>query len=234
MEYHGAAAAGAPSRRRDGDLASLGRFLGEARLMHRSLFGELVGRLSSQGGPPDSAQVAHELVRTGVLTAYQGAAIYQGKGKGLLIGPYIVLDKLGGGGMGMVFKAFHRDHRVVVALKILPPSFSRRSQAIVDRFRREAVALAKTQHPNIVCSFETPALKGLAGPRPHLGMAMDHDCESFQQSIPNHGKLGISRGIRGAGRKRSLIAIVFVFLVVCLIFLVLLEALELLEQPVEL
>ena len=100
------------------------------------------------------AQVAHELVRTGVLTAYQAAAIYQGKGKGLSIGPYIVLDKVGGGGMGMVFKAFHRDHRVVVALKILPPSFSRRSRAIVERFRREAVALARIQHPNIVCSFE--------------------------------------------------------------------------------
>jgi eukaryotic-like serine/threonine-protein kinase len=147
-------AAGDPSPRRDGDITSLGRFLAEARLLHRDRFGELVARLSTKSGPPEVARIARELVRTGVLTAYQAAAIYQGKGRGLLIGPYLVLDKLGAGGMGMVFKAIHRDHRLVVALKLLPPSYSRRSRAIVDRFRREAEALAKLQHPNIVCSFE--------------------------------------------------------------------------------
>src|SRR5436309_2620280 len=91
MEPHKAAAADAPSPRHDGDFESLGRFLDEARLMHRSLFGELVDRVSTEDSLPDMVQVAHELVRTGVLTAYQAAAIYQGKGKSLLIGPYIVL-----------------------------------------------------------------------------------------------------------------------------------------------
>jgi serine/threonine protein kinase len=148
------AAAGASSPRSAGDIASLGRFLAEARLVHQDRFHELVDRLSTESGPPDVARVAHELVRSGMLTAYQAAAIYQGKGNGLLIGPYTVLDKLGAGGMGMVFKAIHRDHGWVVALKLLPPSYSRRSRAIVERFRREAEALAKIQHPNIVCSFE--------------------------------------------------------------------------------
>jgi serine/threonine protein kinase len=122
--------------------------------VHRDHFQEIIGRLSTESGPPDVARIAHELVRSSILTAYQAAAIYQGKGNGLLIGPYLVLDKLGAGGMGMVFKAIHRDHGWVAALKLLPPSYSRRSRAIVERFRREAEALAKIQHPNIVCNIE--------------------------------------------------------------------------------
>ncbi len=38
--------------------------------------------------------------RTGKVTAYQAAAVYQKKGRGLLVGNYLILDKLGQGGMG--------------------------------------------------------------------------------------------------------------------------------------
>ena len=93
-------------------------------------------------------------MRKRLLTAYQAAAIYQGKARGLCVGPYVVLDYLGRGGMGMVFKAKHREHQNLVALKVLPPSFSRRDSAVVDRFRREAEALARIRHPNIVGCLE--------------------------------------------------------------------------------
>jgi serine/threonine protein kinase len=66
----------------------------------------------------------------------------------------VVLDKVGTGEMGMVFKAVHRELRCVVALKVLPPSFPAGNWAIVERFRREAESLAKLNHPNIVQCFE--------------------------------------------------------------------------------
>ena len=101
----------------------------------------------------DSRQLARELVDAGRLTAYQAGAICQGKSKGLLIGRYTVLDKLGAGGMGMVFKAQHRRLKQVVALKILPPSLTRNPE-LVQRFHREAETAAKLNHPNIVRAID--------------------------------------------------------------------------------
>ncbi len=103
---------------------------------------------------------AAELIRLGKLTPYQAAAIRQGKTKGLSIGEYIVLDKIGSGGMGLVFKARHRQLARIVALKLLPPSFSR-DRAAVIRFRREAAAAAKFRHRNIVAAIEAGETHGL-------------------------------------------------------------------------
>jgi serine/threonine protein kinase len=133
--------------------ATLDQFLSELRLVHRGSFSELVGRLSTEEGPPDVARVADELVRIQVLTPYQAAALHRGDGKGLLVGPYVVLDRIGPGGAGMAFKAVHREHRAVVALKVLPPSFDRGNRAVVERFRREAESLARIHHPNIARCF---------------------------------------------------------------------------------
>src|SRR5689334_7674652 len=73
------------------------------------------------------------------------------------IGHYLVLGKLGSGGMGEVFLA--RDPRLErdVALKMLPPEFVN-SRERLERFRREALALAAINHPNIatIYGFEEP------------------------------------------------------------------------------
>src|SRR4051794_19639489 len=53
-----------------------------------------------KGAPRDSEELARELVRQKKLTAYQAQTIYQGQGKSLLLGNYVILDKLGQGGMG--------------------------------------------------------------------------------------------------------------------------------------
>ncbi|HKI19644.1 MAG TPA: hypothetical protein VKA15_17285, partial [Isosphaeraceae bacterium] len=90
--------------------------------------------------------LARALVRAGRLTLYQSAAIYQKKSRGLLIGNYLILDKLGQGGMGVVFKATQRKTAKVVALKILPPSFARDQQAVL-RFKREIEAAGRLNHP---------------------------------------------------------------------------------------
>ena len=73
----------------------------------------------------DVPTLATLLVRNNHLTGYQAAALLQGKARGLVVGPYLVLSKCGQGGMGVVFKVRHRPTGQVAALKILPPSLVR-------------------------------------------------------------------------------------------------------------
>lgn len=68
---------------------------------------------------------------------------------GTLIGQYRLQHLLGKGGMGSVYKAVHTQLSRDVAIKILPPDLARDPE-FVKRFKREAMALAKLQHANIV------------------------------------------------------------------------------------
>jgi serine/threonine protein kinase len=112
----------------------------------------------------DAAQgvlgLSRALVQAGKLTSYQAAAVYQKKSRGLLIGNYLILDKLGQGGMGMVFKARHRTLGRTGALKILPPSFTR-DRAVVMRFRREFEAAGRLKHVNLVAAREANEDRGV-------------------------------------------------------------------------
>jgi serine/threonine protein kinase len=104
--------------------------------------------------------LSRALQAAGRLTPYQAAAIYQRKSRGLLIGNYLILDKLGAGGMGMVFKARHRRLNRIVALKILPPSFARDRTAVL-RFKREVEAAGRLKHPNIVAALDADEDRGV-------------------------------------------------------------------------
>src|SRR5205823_12460169 len=75
---------------------------------------------------------------------------------------YEILSEIGSGAMGVVYKALHRDLHRIVALKML------RGVALCDplfreRFRAEAAAVAKLQHPNIIQVFEIGAAATLTG-----------------------------------------------------------------------
>jgi tRNA A-37 threonylcarbamoyl transferase component Bud32 len=107
----------------------------------------------------DVQEFARELVRQKKLTSFQATAIYQGRAPSLLYGNYVVLDKLGQGGMGMVFKARHRRMNRVVALKVMSPGAMKAPDA-VKRFRREVEAAARLTHPNIVAAFDADEARG--------------------------------------------------------------------------
>lgn len=101
----------------------------------------------------DGETVARRLVAAGQLTAFQAEAVRNGRFNELFIEHYLVLDRLGAGGMGTVFKARHRRMKRVVAIKVLSRAVGQTDQ-FVQRFQREVEAVARLSHPNIVMAHD--------------------------------------------------------------------------------
>ncbi|MDA0833293.1 MAG: SUMF1/EgtB/PvdO family nonheme iron enzyme [Planctomycetota bacterium] len=109
--------------------------------------------------PQHGEDLAKYLVHEKHLTAWQAKSLIKGDHKKLVLGNYVILDKLGQGGMGMVLKAEHKRMRRIVALKTLPAQVVDNADAIA-RFHREVQAAAKLTHPNIVTAFDADEADG--------------------------------------------------------------------------
>ncbi len=100
------------------------------------------------------------MVERNILTVFQAEQLLAGRGSECLIaGRYRVLEKLGEGGMGTVYKAQDTNLDRVVAIKVLPAGRLSDADAIA-RFQREAKALARLSHPHIIQAYDSGSDQG--------------------------------------------------------------------------
>jgi eukaryotic-like serine/threonine-protein kinase len=109
---------------------------------------------------PEARDLARELIQLELLTPYQANQLLTGKGRSLLVGPYQILERLGEGGMGRVFKVRHLRLCKLVALKVIRPE--RVTDPVASaRFLREIQAAARLAHSNVVLVFDTGEADGV-------------------------------------------------------------------------
>ncbi len=137
----------------------------EKFIQHLEESGILVGDtikdfVPPKASPKDAEDLAKELVRKKKLTRFQAEEIYKGKAKSLVLGNYVLMEKIGAGGMGQVFKAEHRRMKRLVAIKLLPAAMTR-DKASIARFEREVEAAAKISHANIVAAHDADCFNGI-------------------------------------------------------------------------
>ena len=166
-------------------LSQFVKSLTKSGLMTSQQVEAFIEKLPPEKKPEDGKTLAQELVRHKKLTKFQAQAVYQGKTKGLTLGDYVVLDRIGQGGMGQVFKARHKVMKRVVALKTLPAAATN-SERAVQRFHREVEVAARLSHPNIVTAHDAGESHGL-----HY-LVMEHvDGDDLATVVKQRGRLTV-------------------------------------------
>src|SRR6185437_14147344 len=142
---------------------------------------------ASQPLTSEPGRLAGLLVRDGMLTHFQAEQFLQGKWKRFTIGKYKVLERLGAGGMGSVYLCEHKLLRRRVAVKVLPTAKAEDSSSL-ERFYREARAVAALDHPNIVRAYDIDQDDKL-----HF-LVMEHvDGSSLQDIVKKNGPMDVLR-----------------------------------------
>jgi serine/threonine protein kinase len=140
--------------------------------------------------PEDPRGLAVQLIRAGLLTPFQARFLLVGKWRNLLLaGKYKLLELIGAGGMGNVYRAEHIFMRRKVAIKVLPTHLTEYPSA-VQRFYREARAVAALDHPNIVRAHDVDREGHL-----HFIVMEYVDGISLQELVKQNGPLSVGRSV---------------------------------------
>ena len=138
---------------------------------------------------PDAEALARALIEAGKLTRYQMKEVFQGHTDTLVLGEYVILDEIGAGGMGKVFKARHRVMKRLVALKVMAAKLVDSPESL-GRFQREVEAAARLNHPNIVTAYDA----GHHGDTHFLVMEYVHG-QDLSHLVRKHGTLSVEQAV---------------------------------------
>ncbi len=130
----------------------------------------------------EAQDLAEHLVQQGLLTPFQAERILQGKCQGLVLGPYVLLEAVGSGSMGQVYRAASKNDNNYYAVKVLP----RRSMWNVRLARRQVRAFQNFQHPTVVPFLDVGTAGGL-----HYLVWPFVDGTPLEQIVQNQGPLPV-------------------------------------------
>ena len=149
-------------------------------LIDRGPLDQVVGEFLRRNPRAEAPALAEHLVDQGTLTAFQAERILNGKSAGLVLGPYVLLDAIGSGSMGQVYKASSKNDNAHFAVKVLP----RRSMWNVRLARRQVRSFAAFSHPAVVPFVDV----GTAGGLHYLAWPLVEGT-TLESVIQHHGKL---------------------------------------------
>ncbi|HUY36423.1 MAG TPA: serine/threonine-protein kinase [Pirellulales bacterium] len=131
--------------------------LKKSRLLETEQLAQVAARVAAEKGltPP---RLAKDLVGRGWITEWQARQLLSGR-YGFFMGKYKLLERLGGGGMGVVFKAHHSMTDRTVALKVMARSLVK-DPAAAARFQREVRLVCALNHPNIIAAYDADCAAG--------------------------------------------------------------------------
>jgi len=143
---------------------------------------EVQDRFVRGPGLNNSVALAQRLVEEGTLTDFQARRLLKGK-KSLAFGRFALLDHLGQGARGRVFKARHRLMDRVVALKVVLLDGTLSTESVA-RFFREMKIVALLDHPNVVRAIDADVHEGC----PYIVMEY-LEGDDFGHVFARHGPL---------------------------------------------
>jgi serine/threonine protein kinase len=139
------------------DRSTFLRDLRRARLPSAPAIEAAFARLPESDEAP---AIARALVAGGLLSRFQARQLLAGKASRLTLGAYCLVEPLGRGGAGRVYKAVHTTMARAVAIKVIPRRVLKQGGDL-NSFKREVQAAAQLQHPNIVTAYDAAQSKGV-------------------------------------------------------------------------
>src|SRR6266498_2960988 len=149
-------------------------------LIDRGPLDQIVSEFLKRNPRAEAPALAEYLVNQGILTAFQAERVLNGKSQGLVLGPYVLLDAIGSGSMGQVYKASSKNDSALYAVKVLP----RRSMWNVRLARRQVRSFGGFTHPAVVPFVDV----GTAGGLHYLSWPLA-DGQTLESLVQHQGKL---------------------------------------------
>jgi serine/threonine-protein kinase len=154
--------------------------LRRSNLIDRGQLDQIIGEFLQKNPGAEPPSLAEYLVAQGVITDFQAERLLQGKTQGFVLGPFTLMDALGTGSMGTVYKARSKTDNRWYAVKVLP----RRSMWNVRIARRKVRLFEQCRHPSVVPFVDV----GTSGGMHYLAWPMVEG-ESLDKLVEKQGKL---------------------------------------------